>query len=218
MVDLNTLTPYIGVALGWFLNELSHVFRSRRDDRRAISRALTDLLDIRHSVFGLRHFIDKYLERLKASENDRRAVLSFVNRLVPDVEGIHKRYDEAVDVISSFDPLLGFELRAKDSVGPLISQMNSIVALLDQTTKPIWPKIEEELLKLIEPRFDETILRLARGKSWITWVAVRRYLKRSLKTPIEIDQFIMGIASAAGLPDITMATQSGDMTKQHDLP
>jgi hypothetical protein len=39
-IDLKDALPVLGVTIGWSLNELSQLWRARREDRKAIGRAL----------------------------------------------------------------------------------------------------------------------------------------------------------------------------------
>jgi hypothetical protein len=45
--------PLAGVAVGWGLNECSQWFIFRRDERKPIGRALTDLLEVRHRLLAI---------------------------------------------------------------------------------------------------------------------------------------------------------------------
>jgi hypothetical protein len=55
--------PVVSLVLGFFLSEIASYFKLKRDDKRAIGRALTILLDLRANVF-------------------------YKGQLLPDVEGL----------------------------------------------------------------------------------------------------------------------------------
>jgi hypothetical protein len=46
---------------------------------------------------------------------------------VPDASKLSHRYDESVSLVSAVDPILGFELRSKDLVGPKLQQLNALL-------------------------------------------------------------------------------------------
>lgn len=50
---LPVLTGFIGTLLGWFLNQFGQWFLHRREEKRAIACALSDLLEIRHRFLAI---------------------------------------------------------------------------------------------------------------------------------------------------------------------
>jgi len=188
------IIPLIALIIGWFLNELSLVFRVRRDDRRAIARAVADLLEIRHRLFAVKKVPEEIKKRFNISDHEQVLFGTILNSFLPDPEGLHKRYDEAVGVIASANPLLGFRLRSQDFLPALIGYLR-LIASGDKNASKVWHKIESQLTSFIDPHLNEMITELAWRHGWLTWVKVRRYIRKPFESPRELDEFFQTMSS-----------------------
>ena len=118
---------WLGIVIGWLLQETSHSLADRRERRRAISLALTDLWDIEHHFHALNFVLEK-LGSLVAIPQAKAQVWVVFEQLILDPAELHKRYNQSVTTLASLDPVLGFRLRSKDLVRPLLTFMNSVAA------------------------------------------------------------------------------------------
>lgn len=180
-IDLKDALPVLGVAIGWCLNELSQLWRARREDRKAIGRALSDLLLIRHRLLGIPKVVEELSKRLSIPEPAQVLLGHILSSWIP-VDALTKRYEEAVTLVSGIDPLLGFRLRSQDLVSTLTAQLRA-VALNDLGSVSAWPKFDRWFLEQIVPELDRMVLDVARGFSWLAWIRTRRRLKRAFELP-----------------------------------
>ncbi len=169
------------------------MLRLRREDRRAIGRALANLMEIRHRLLGVKRISDEVTERFKLSPQERLSSKSFLENILPDLQNLSEGYEKCVDTIASADPLLAFQLRSKDLLNPYISQIGSI-ASMDENSAAIWSRIEAQLIELANPEFERLILRLSRLHSWRTWFYARRYVKKPFEIPPEFEKLMSCIA------------------------
>lgn len=180
--DLKDALPIIGVGLGWCLNELSQLWRARREDRKAMGRALTDLLLLRHRLLAVPKAVDELSKRFPIPEQGQTVLGHILSSWIP-IEALTKRFEDAVTLVSGIDPVLGFRLRSQDLLATLTAQLR-VAALNDPKSVCAWPEFERWLLEQIVPDLDRMVLDVARGHGWLTWFKTNRRLKRGLEFPL----------------------------------
>lgn len=192
--DLNYVIPLVGVIIGWFLNEIGQLLRLRREDRRAIGRALADLMEIRHNLFVVKKVSDEVIRRLGIPPQNQPVFRNLLDSILPNLESLHKRYEEIINTIASTEPLLGFRLRSKDSLAPTLRKLRSI-ASTDKASSTALSQMEAQLIELVEPHFEKQILELARLHSWRTWFKVWRYIRKPFTLPPEMEELMSSITN-----------------------
>ena len=188
----------LGIILGFGLNEASLFLRTRREDRRTISKTLVELLEVRHAL----RFLPLAVETLKkiiptsiAAHDEvmlRNVLWTFV---VPNLDGMQKRYEDAVSAVAAFLPLLAYDLRSKDMVGPLLGRLRSTVPI-EPAAAPFWLKMEDEVVKFSLPKLEELIQQLAELHGVKTADDVRTRLKEAFEPPEDFEKFLREILSA----------------------
>jgi len=180
----------IGLIVGFGLNELSFVIRSSREDRRTIGKALADLMEIRHHLKTL----PLAIESLKASlpgpitAYDELMLRKAIWFFLPNTDGLQKRYEDAVSAVAGEFPMLAFDLRSKDAIGPLIGRLRGTLPI-DPKDAQLWLKIEDEVVRLSIPKLNDLILELAKLHSRETAKDVDGILKKPFEKPTELIQF-----------------------------
>jgi hypothetical protein len=183
------LKSIISVALGWLLGQLSQYSLERRDRRKAISRALSDLLEIRHQFLGIEIAVGE-IERIAELPPEVQAQLhTLVHNLIPNGQRISERYDESVSLIASIDPLLGFELRSKDLVQPILSMLQGIVSR-DPYAAAFWKPIHKMIVSDLEPDFDAAVRKLAWKRGLMTRLRVEKKLRKPRELPAKAKQVL----------------------------
>src|SRR2546425_56052 len=113
------ILPIITLLLGWSLNSFTALFQSRRENRRAVSKAIADLLEIRHELLAKPALIGELRKLVLISPADERRIWPLISQLLPRPHDLPERYNNTVTAVASFDPLLGFQLRSKDHASKL---------------------------------------------------------------------------------------------------
>jgi len=181
----------IGIILGFGLNEASYLLRTRREDRRTISKTLAELLDVRHVL----RFLPLTVETLKKilpgpiAAHDEVMLRNVLQAFVPNSEGMQKRYEDAVSAVSAFLPLLAFDLRSKDMVGPLLGHLRSTLPI-EPGAAPFWLKMEDEVVEFSLPKLEELIHELAKLHGRKTSKEVDTLLKKPFEPPMEFENFL----------------------------
>lgn len=192
-MNFDHVLPVLTLVLGRCLNSWNPFFQERRDYRRALSRALTELLEIRHELLGKQTAMKVVHGKLPPAEE--RMMRSLVTKIQPPQDDISKRYNEVVDLISSFDPLLGFQLRSKEIVmkaGPMLSQFENMAG----EPIPLLSKMEDLLTNIAVPHLREVILDLAGRRGYGTKRRIKRQLDNN-EMPVEVAQILKLIESQA---------------------
>lgn len=178
MNETSIILSLLALFVGWLLNEVSHRWRKASIYRRAISKALADLLEIRHQIKTMEHIFHILNHRLKLPQSNWASIYPFIENIWPDSNDIHKRYNDAVNLISSVNPILGFRLRSKDELTPLLKRSRQQLLSQDPSAATVWPQFESTLIDWVKPHLDEMILELAKAHGWRTWWKIREDLKR----------------------------------------
>ena len=175
-VIIGLVIGWLGIIIGWALQEISHSLASRRERRRAISLALTDLMEIHLRFQGVDLVLEKLTEAVGLPQHARAQLWAALEKLLPNPSDLHKRYDENVSVVASLDPRLGFYLRSKDSVRPLFSALNSL-ALQDAQAASLWLAVQRPLMQEALKALRRAIIELAKEYSG----GIHRWAKKKME-------------------------------------
>jgi hypothetical protein len=174
----------VGAVLGWVLTQLTQWMLVRRDEKKAIARALSDLLEIRHSLLAVSkavEFLSSHLSMPRELQTPMKVVLT---QLLPAESDLPKRYAESVTLVAASNPLLGFRLRSQDAASPLLHRLRAIaISDTGPSSAAILANLEPELLKHLNQHFECLIKELGWMHGWITWWRVGRQLKRPFEVP-----------------------------------
>jgi hypothetical protein len=128
--------------------------------------------------------------------------------LLPKTDGMQKRYEDAVSAVSAFLPILAFELRSKDIVGPWLAHIHSALHV-DPNAAPMWLMVEDQLIELTSPKLDELIKNLAALHGRKTAKAVRTLLEQPTEGPPQIENMLKeAFASAAATQKLSAANSA----------
>ena len=187
--ELTIAIPLITLLVGWLLGEASSRRREISSDRRAISRAIADLLEVRHRTFALKAYMDEVTKKFNIPQQVQPIILALLRAILPLTDSLAKRYNESIDAVASTDPLLGFRLRSKDELPKFLTTLQQ-VASQDPTATQAYPQIEARLLDVIKSPLDDSILELARTHGWLTWWKVKKYLRKPLFEQKDLDELL----------------------------
>lgn len=116
-----TLLLLISAIAGFLVGQANGFFDRRNERRKAFSRALAELLEIRHRFKGAIYL----LRRLGTDLNVPREYLDDIVKELPDGllwdPDISARYTDAINTLAAYAPLPAYILRSKDVVGLFIN-------------------------------------------------------------------------------------------------
>lgn len=206
------------LVLGWLLSEIGHYLLARRERRKAISGALSNLLEIRHhfvsleaAVTEIKKLIPKEVLPANAELQLRVAIPQIMQQFFPQwQEMAHEasgRYNESVTLVASIDPLLGYQLRSKDLAQHVFGILNSLFAQ-DAQVSQLWQQVNQSLFEDLASALDSYLKRLAWKISPITWWKTRRMLRDS-ELP-EAAEKILGIVRQGMQQSVAQAQPDQD--------
>jgi hypothetical protein len=196
--------PLAGVAVGWGLNQCGQWFVFRRDERKAIGRALTDLMEVRHRLLAIPKAVEMMAEKLKVPADAHPPLRAVLGALFPPDEGLAKRFEESVSLVSGMNPILGFRLRSQDVVGPLLQRLRTMALHDSPQTVTIFAKLEDHLVRHLSPHLEILIRELAWEHGWWTWWKARRRLRLSTDGAVP-EEFWEGVlAVIPKQPEVTV--------------
>lgn len=171
------------VIVGFVLAQLNSLFADRKERKKAVSCALSDLLEVRYQFIGLEDLVEQ-IEMLTGSnipEHQKSQIRVVFDSLFPAWNELHARYERSVSTLAGMDPVLAFRLRAKDFIRPAFTAMHSMIGQDAQAAAVVGPIIRTQLHAKLEPVLNESILTLARKKSLLCWYETHRLLKKQRK-------------------------------------
>lgn len=136
----------IGIAFGWFLNQLTGWWRVRRDDKRVLKQVLYNLLEVHHLLnrFDIDEPVEKISERLldklspEENTEENRAILkkfiykeaaSFFQSITSkDLKVFEEKYENSITELSKIEPIRAFYLSDKTKI---IDKIKLIEAWVD---------------------------------------------------------------------------------------
>ena len=182
------------VILGGAANELGHYFADRRERKRSIGRALSDLLEIRVRFIGAEMVIAELGKIFPLSALDQAQARTAFHNLVGGWPQLAQRYNESVTLVASLSPVLAYRLRSKE-VGQQIFQIVDMAAASAQQeaaqAHAIWQtQLSPLLSKEVAGTLTDTCRRVAWKHGVLTWWDVRGILKRSTELPPEAKQYL----------------------------
>jgi hypothetical protein len=177
--------PLAGVAVGWGLNQCGQWFVFRRDERKAIGRALADLLEVRHRLLAIPKVVEAMSAKLGMPADAQTPLKVVFGALFPSDEGLAKRYEESVSLVAATNPVLGFRLRSQDVVGPFLHQLRALALRDGPQSVALLGTMENHMLSHLAPHLERLIRELAKRHGWRTWWETNRRLKQPFDAPEE---------------------------------
>lgn len=170
----------VNIVIGFFIAQLAGSLGERRERKKAASRALTELLELRHHLVAMeavRQAVDQMITVIgNIPETDRLKLLVVLESLLPKPDDLHSRYDQSVSALAPSHPLLAFELRSKDLIRPLLTTLRSLMSQDAQAAAVMGPFLKQNVLVKIEPNLNKYILLLAWKAGFVCWYNTRRAL------------------------------------------
>lgn len=183
------ILPLLTLLVGWLLREASQQRREISTDRRAISRSIADLLEIRHRTYALKSYLDRVTEKIKIPQEVLLFIISTLESFLPNIDSLQKRFNDSVDTVASSNALLGFQLRSKDEFPKLLNTLRQL-ASQDVKSVQLYPQFEKQLMDIIKPELDDFILALAKSHGWLTWWKIKKYLRKPITSQKQIDELL----------------------------
>lgn len=192
-----------GMIVGFALNELSYVLRTRREDRRILGRALAELLEIKHYVEAM----PTVMKAVRAAGQNlippeaELALRNIFETFFPHFDSLQKRYEDAVSSVSGPFPVLAFRLRAKDSLTPILGKVRGMIPA-EPAAAHLWLQMEDQIVQESIPLLKQLILEMAKLHGRSTYRAVCSTLSKSGELPKELSDLLARMiaqAQAAGM-------------------
>ena len=177
--DASWFKPLIAVLFGWALSSVSQYLLGLRERRQAVSKALSDLLEIRHQLLALDLAmveIGKIIPLAPHLEAHFRLILE--QMIIPNPNQLYKRYDESVSLIAAVDPILAFRLRSKDLARPLMQRLDTLTAQDINAAA-----FGQKLTKMLLPQMEKDLNRALKSLAWRRGPITRSRIGRALEMP-----------------------------------
>jgi hypothetical protein len=198
----------VGIAFGWFLNELGQWFRTRKEDKKIKNQILYNLLEI-NFVFNqletseiTQLLADRILVRIPKEEQTeelKQSLNQFYSEIIGELlennvneklEIIEAKYSKALDDLATIDPITAYRLNGKANIMQIFDILHDYFdavkkqfpgeeeVIQDQINSTIY-SLKPEVIKEAISDLEDEIKDLALSiNPWI-WFKVRKTLQSS---------------------------------------
>lgn len=178
----------LGTLLGWLLGQGGEVIRLKREERRAIGRALKTLLVVRDYLESLKMTQDLIRKQINPPPQQVIQYQAVAHKLtLPSAEVLFGKYEEAIDVVSGVKPLLGVRLVKETMRLPLLMRYADIAKNFEEVST-FWLDVEKHISD--PSKLDKLILELAELHGIETRDDVQSYLSEPVKLPPGVEESI----------------------------
>lgn len=214
----STIIALSSVGFGWFLSQITQLFRFRGNNRRTKKRVLYDLLEINFILSKLDNtdLVDEYLKYIKSKfpkDDSFEQLKPFVQVQIENIiyqreidivlnelDEIEETYNQAIIELSKIRPIRAYYLRGVSKILDHIEQLQEFAQ--DFTTEIIVeapeanPILSDFINSVKQEQFKESIgnikkeiKRMSFSIGIITWIRSNKVIK---KKPIFLDDKIKG--------------------------
>lgn len=202
MDALQTITPLLGVIVGGMLAGVGSMLRGRRERKRTIATALSDLLEVRHRILAFDFAIREIAALTKIQPEIIPAFRNQLEELMPIDSDLDSRYNDAVTVLAGADPVLAFRLRSKNLLPGMLKTLRTI-AVGNREGLAEFERFEATFKSAAIPKLNLAVVELAKAHSFHTASQVRRLIKDTESSSHEVGEIL-----AKFMPSINLTCNS----------
>lgn len=197
MEFMQTFGPLLGVVVGGLLTGAGAHYKVRAEKKRVVAAALSDLLEARHRIVAVEAVIEEIRRRAEIGPEQMAFIRNLIDAQLPTGE-FEERYDRAVTLLCTVDPVLGHSVRSKQALPSLLGSLRGQAATggVDLVR---FESFERSLLAAALPSINASLRSLAWAHSFTTWLKVRRLIGRPGAMPEAVRQFVDKIAEQEAL-------------------
>lgn len=167
----------ISLMIGWFLKEASEQLRGRSTTKKALSKAIVSLLELHSALLRekilLQEFKKIYPNNLVMDNMALLAIREVLAESNYNFEDFTERYNNAVNIISETDPLLGFKLRTAGEIPNAILDIKGNNDDHD-APNPLTNFLQNYYLETTIPDLENLILKISSRYSFLTRFEIKR--------------------------------------------
>jgi hypothetical protein len=178
MEVLKLLLPLVGVLLGASITGISGAFKLRTERKKNIASLVSELLCIRHEMYGVTIIAEELIKVINVPGFSVFEVQKKIEALIPENAELNKRYDNALNQLSAFDPVLAFELRSKNEMPAMLRKMRDMIPDSEQNQNSLIQLNRFFAIPLIED-LESTILELSEKHSKELHVRIKEIIENS---------------------------------------
>jgi hypothetical protein len=197
------ISTIVSITLGWFLNELSQWFRTRKEDKKVIKRVLYNLLETyftfnQLNTYDLIHLLtDRLLIRFPVQDQSfetkdylNKLFSEIINGFIKDdivgrLEKIEIGYTLSIENLAAVDPITAYRLNGKtriietfdilqEHIKEKVAQSIELNVQFQEHIDSIKSQIINEAINDLE----DEILAISFSINILTWIKAKNTLKR----------------------------------------
>jgi hypothetical protein len=165
---ISILVGSLSVGLGWFLNEVSQLFRNRSENRRIKNRVLHDLLEMNFvlSKLNLKPMVDLMISeiqhqvQIQFSNSDKEQFSNDLHKtmlskleddIIDELEDLDENYQNSILELSKVDPIRAYYLRYKNRLLENFDKIESYISSVKNDLIDVESRQIGELNMILNP-------------------------------------------------------------------
>jgi hypothetical protein len=182
MGALEVAGPLLGVVLGGVLTGITAFLRNRKERKRVIALALSDLLEVRHRMVAVELILKKISAVADIQIEQLPQFRAMLESIAPQDPGLDGRYDAAVSLLAGIDPILAFKMRSRNTLPKMFETLRTLATMHDVDPRA-FANLEIFLRTAASPQLNVAVVQLARSHSIFTARQVKQLIKKSESIP-----------------------------------
>lgn len=110
-MNFETIIPIIGVLIGWSLNEVGHLIKAKREDRRIISITIFMLNEIIFILENKKNVLESALEFESHSAFSAEMLANLYKDDTITTNSFREKLESCISNVAKFDPYLSLEIK-----------------------------------------------------------------------------------------------------------
>lgn len=198
MEILQVVSPLLGVLVGGMLTGVTAYLKDRKERKRVIALALSDLLEVRHRMVAFEVFLKKISTVAKLSTEHMAQIREMLVSVAPQDPKLDDRYDAAISLLAGIDPVLAFDMRSRNALPKMLDSFRALAAAHNVAPSD-FAHMEAFLTKETTPKLNSAVEKLARCHSMSTARKVKDLIKKSETMPREGEEFFERFSQAVAI-------------------
>lgn len=189
--DRTLLALLVGAFLTWVVSQAGSYAADRRERRRAVGRALADVLETRRLVLGVMAAVELIADKLEGPTvippNARLALQQMLEQqFLPDPKPLVDGYERNIEILAGLDPILAAQIRALPQARPYLARLRSFALSAPpgcETAVSTLAGADAALRRALSESLGDAAGTLAKHLGW----RFRRRVRRALDSQSRLD-------------------------------
>ena len=178
-MNFETIMPIIGILIGWSLNEVGHLIKAKREDRRIISITIFMLNEIIFILENKKNVLESALEFESHSAFSAEMLANLYKDDTITTNSFREKLESCISNVAKFDPYLSFEIKLFSEGLKIFKNYPDDLKKIEETKKEI--AIKRKAIELWITLFKKIVRKLSLRHSFSMFIKSHFEKKRLMR-------------------------------------